>query len=161
LIDLTILQEALPLVAIFGVVTIVCAFLLIYAKVAIWLRAVLIPLILALTFIGYITLIDVIGKPLPGVPPDQSRLIGYQVDIKVNEHKVREKSIILWVYVEDDHRLYRIPYSRSMEKELIKAEQDNKYGKPRKLIGTKGVDGSDDPIKLYEIPWKESAPKDR
>ena len=160
MIDFAILQEATSLVVVFGLVTMVCAFLIVYAKVQMWLRAVLIPLVLALTFIGYITLIDILGKPFPGLPPDDSRLVHYQVDIRTNEHNIPKKYIIIWVYVESDHRLYRVPYSRALEEELIKADEDNKLGKPRKLIGTTGLEGDDSPLKFYEIPWKEDMPKD-
>ena len=159
MIDFAILQEAIPLVIIFGLVTIVCAFLLVYAKVKIWLRAALIPLVLALTFIGYITLVDVLGKPFPGVPPDGSRLVSFEVDIEKNDYDVRRKIIIIWVQVKGDHRLYKIPYSRALEEALL-AERDKLLAKKRIYMGTSGLEGDGSPIKLYEIPWKEEMPKD-
>ncbi len=160
MIDFAILQEAIPLVVIFGLVTSVCAYLLVYANVKLWLRALLIPLILALTFVGYITLVDVLGKPYPGLPPDQTKLIHYIVDIRTTRHNTREKVILLWVYNRGDHRLYRVPYSRKLELELIASDEDARKGKPRKLIGRIGLEPDSSPIKMYEIPWKDSIPKD-
>lgn len=161
MIDFAVLQEATSLLVIYGLVTTVCAFLIVYAKVGLWFRAVLIPLVLALTFVGYITLVDVLGRPYPGIPPDRAVLIDYQVDIRVDSHGIRSKKIVLWVYVNGDYRLYRIPYDRPLENQLIDADNDVKNGKPRKQIKTNtGAEGNDSPIDLYEIPWKDYMPKD-
>ena len=161
MIDFAVLQEATSLLVIYGLVTMVCAFLLVYAKVRLWFRAVLIPLVLALTFVGYITLVEVLGRPYPGLPPDRSVLIGYQVDIRMDNHGKRSKSIVLWVYVGGDYRLYRVPYRRPLEKKLIEADRDTKKGKPRKEIRIPtGLEYDDTTIQLYEIPWRDDMPKD-
>lgn len=159
MIDFAVLQEATSLLVVFGLVTLVCAYLLVYAKVNLWLRAVLIPLILALTFVGYVTLIDVMGRPFPGLPPDRSTLISYEISIQANKQGAPQKYIVLWVYAEGDYRLYRTLYSRKLEEELIGAQDDAKNGKPRQQIKI-GLEPDSSPIILYEIPWRTEFPKD-
>lgn len=161
MIDYAILHEATSLLVMFGLVTTVCAFLLVYAKVQAWLRVVLIPLVLALTLVGYITLLDVLGKPFPGFPPNKSVLVHYQVDVTLNKHDVPEKTIMMWVITTESHRLYKVPYSRELEVALREADREIEEGKPpRKQIESLGLEHDGSPIRLYEIPWKELMPKD-
>ncbi len=110
----------------FAVATLFAAYLVTVAKTNFYIRFAAIPFWLVFTILMFITVDNFLGKPYPIIPP-QATVLSYRMYLDEN----RDKQIEAWMYLKEDKvsRLYKFPYTRSMEQALEQAKKEGSTGK--------------------------------
>jgi len=120
-----ILKQTQLLSFLFGSLILFSIFLFKYARVNFWIRFTGIPLVLALSVLGYSQLDNLLGYPYPGSPDRKVILMGF--DLQENDNDQLE--IVIWVKEKNSSRLYRTPWTNTKEQQIRKAMKQKMEGK--------------------------------
>lgn len=96
----------------------------IHSKAPAIVRGVAVPLALVLTICSTMAFISILGYSVIAELPAKFTVLGHRTLI-VNGKK---RDIEIWVRVDKNSRLYKIPFSKDMEKALEKAAEGRKRG---------------------------------
>jgi len=120
------LGTAILLGSLILLITMMCAFLITKLPHKTWIKFILIPLILALGVMAFVTVPELMGYPYPGVPGGH-----FQVeDVKLGNGNGGLK-IEFWAMEHGESRLYTIPYDAQIMQQLRDAAEAGKSGRGR------------------------------